>query len=258
MDAKGALDPSNSPKDDPSELPYILPNALVRQSTRATNRPLVTDGSTPGGNRSPQQLNKSPQELPEGKVDRPQNSGPSRQTSRRKAPSLQPSSPVLPIERSSREFFAESDASHQSIPTYLRDHELYSSPPKVSRFSWTNSNAPKTPNESRFSIATSTSSVPRYRTVESWVGAQTGRIDPAKFQDHLRREYEASNREPVPEVPSLPPPKSPSRRSKLVKHRPHMSDASVFRVHPGTRIDIPRTSLIPSEILDTRIQAHAL
>lgn len=255
-DAKGTWDQPNSRADGASELPRIPRKALVRQGTGASNRPLVSDSKLPGRNPSPQRLNAALQVLPEEDINHAQSSHPSRQASRRQAPSIQPSSPILPIERSIHEFFEESDASHQSIPTYLREHGLYSSPPKASRFSWTNSNAPKTSNDSRYSIATSTSSVPRYRTVESWVGAQTGRIDPAKFQDHLRREYEASAREPVPEVPSLP--KSPGRRSKLVKHRPHMSDASVFRVHPGTRIDIPRTSLIPSEILDARIQPHAL
>jgi hypothetical protein len=65
---------------------------------------------------------------------------------------------------------------------------------KPSRFSWTNSHSPKTPGAgdpaSRFSIATSTSSVPRYRTVESWVGNQTNRLDERNFQEYLEKEIE--------------------------------------------------------------------
>jgi hypothetical protein len=63
---------------------------------------------------------------------------------------------------------------------------------KPSRFSWTKSMAPKAPPDpsSRFSIATSVSSAPRHRTVESWVGNQTYRLDEGKFQEYLEREIE--------------------------------------------------------------------
>jgi hypothetical protein len=128
----------------------------------------------------------------------------SRQTSQREPASGKPSSPVLPVGRTSHEFFEESDLSFQSRPTYLGDTGPISnsSQPKISRFSWTNSQVPKTPQESRFSVETSASSVPRYRTVESWVGIQVGRIDAEKLQRHLRQQ---DNRQSsVPSVPDLP------------------------------------------------------
>ena len=189
------------------------------------------------------------------------------QKSQKSPPSLQRSSLVLPIENADDNFFDETESSRQSIPTYLRRTDSSSTRHKVSHFSWTNSQAPKTPNETRFSIATSTSSVPRYRTIDSWVGAQTGRIDPARFQEHLRREGRASV-ESIPDVPSMPL-KSPTKTSKSSKssksskpskhsqHRPDMSEPSIFRVHPGTRVDIPRASTVPSEVLDQRMNFHA-
>ena len=65
---------------------------------------------------------------------------PSRQTSQRQPPSGKPSSHVLPVGRTSHEFFEESDLSFQSMPTYLRNTSpsSTSSQPKVSHFSWTN------------------------------------------------------------------------------------------------------------------------
>ena len=184
---------------------------------------------------------------------------PSRQTSQRQPPSGKPSSPVLPIGRTSHEFFEESDLSFQSRPTCLGDigPSSTSSPPKVSRFSWTNSQVTKTPQESRFSVETSTSSVPRYRTVESWVGVQVGRIDAAKLQQHLRQQ--ANRQSSIPSVPDLPTtrPSSPQPK-KLIKQRRHVSDVSVFRMHPGTEIKFPRGSPIPSEILDTQVMPNAL
>lgn len=184
---------------------------------------------------------------------------PSRPRSQRRPPSGQPSSPVLPVGRPSREFFEESDLSFQSMPTYLRDAGLSStsSPQKVSRFSWTNSQVPKTPQESRFSFATSVSSVPRYRTVESWVGVQAGRIDAAKLQQHLRQQ--ANRKNSVPSVPDLPT-KQPSRpqSKKLMRQQKRVSDKSIFKVHPGTKIKLSRESVVPSEILDALTMPHTL
>lgn len=158
--------------------------------------------------------------------------------------------------------------------------ELQTTPPKASRFSWTNSQAPKTPMDvSRFSIATSTSSVPRYRTVESWVGVQAGRLDESVFQGYLEKEIEermarsqhsgetlgvtgttaviheasepTSNGHNEGETYASPPQVSkryvpaPTRRTSKLR-------ASDFMQHPGNKIVTPRVSLIPSEILDSR------
>ena len=183
----------------------------------------------------------------------------SRQTSQRQPPSGKQSSHVLPIGRPSHEFFEESNLSFQSRPTYLGDtgQSSTSSPPKASRFSWTNSQVPKTPQESRFSVETSVSSVPRHRTVDSWVGVQVRRIDAAKLQQHLRQQ--ANRQSSVPSIPDLSTTRPPSPQpKKLMEQRKHVSDGSMFRVHPGTEIKLPRTSTVPSEILDAQVMPHVL
>jgi len=257
-----------------NDLPSVPKKALLWPDASTSSWPLTTTIQAPGRTGSLNVSRNVLKEAAEEDVDESQNSTPPPKLSRLSSPSLQPSSPILPIERAEENFYDETESSHPSLPTYLRSAESFSIPPKPSRFSWTNSQAPKTPNETRFSIATSTSSVPRYRTIDSWVGVQTGRIDPARFQEHLRLEGRISSSESIPDVPSLPP-KSPSKaskssksskaskaskasgRSKASQRQPRMSDASIFRVHPGTRIDIPRTSTIPSEVLDQRLHPHA-
>jgi hypothetical protein len=175
------------------------------------------------------------------------------------------------------------------------DNEEY----KPSRFSWTNSQAPKTPMDpsSRFSIATSTSSAPRFRTVDSWVGNQTHRLDETRFQDYLEREIEdkisvavSNGSPPLPSNAESPKKGSPpdsneyelpkqsnsspetassgrrlhsesreygKRRKKSGRESrlsvPQARDSSAFMVHPGTKVRSPRVSLIPSEILDSRL-----
>jgi len=112
-------------------------------------------------------------------------------------------------------------------------------PPKVSRFSWTNSQAPQTPRELdlRYSVATARSSMPRYRTVESWVQQQTGRVEQ---EQQLREMLGQKGQEPVPDLPR--------------KYRaPSESTAPEFRVHPGEEVMIPRGSRVPSEILNTKM-----
>jgi hypothetical protein len=128
------------------------------------------------------------------------------------------------------------------------------SPPKDSRFSWTNSQAPKTPIQpaeitSRFSVATSRrSSVPRFRTVESWVGQQADHLEERAFQEYLEREIEDKISEPT--GPRVPRKQIKDGNNRLVTQS---SDSPMFRQHPGTEVRLPRVSLIPSEILDTRL-----
>jgi hypothetical protein len=42
--------------------------------------------------------------------------------------------------------------------------------------------------DARFSIASSTTSIPRYRTVESWVGQQTIQVEDQRFQEQLKQQ----------------------------------------------------------------------
>ena len=119
---------------------------------------------------------------------------------------------------------------------------------KPSRFSWTNSAAPRTPvltaaagttDVSRFSVATTASSVARYRTVESWVGHQASRVEEEAIQNYLEREIEER----------ITAASSTARRGRESKE----SRADML-MHPGTEVPLPRVSLIPSDILDSRIR----
>ena len=132
------------------------------------------------------------------------------------------------------------------------------SAPKPSRFSWTNSAAPKTPvmtatagmtDVSRFSVATTASSVARYRTVESWVGHQASRLEEEAIQNYLEREIEER----------IMAASSTSRESKGggggggAQPKRGNSNFSALLYHPGTEVPLPRVSLIPSDILDSKI-----
>ena len=171
--------------------------------------------------------------------------------------------------------------------------------------------------DARFSVTSSRNSVPRYRTVESWVGNQAGRYEEARIQEKLREQIDAairevnettgiaprvtrsespkgspvpSNREqnsPPPSVPDLParfqaaatalrtalkdegdmgmsrqvPDKEATKKTmfddlKATKHTTEESDAAIFRAHPGTKVEIPSGSYIPSMILDGKFGAR--
>ncbi|KAF2425708.1 hypothetical protein EJ08DRAFT_700254 [Tothia fuscella] len=137
-----------------------------------------------------------------------------------------PSSLVLPLEQAGNISHSRTDtktSTDGSIPAYLANivNGLPTCPPKISRFSWTNSQAPKTPMDPRFSMASSTNSVPRYRTVESWVGQQASRVEDQKAQEDIRRQIEEAIKEvneasgitPVGQIMSPPmPPRDIGRK----------------------------------------------
>lgn len=154
----------------------------------------------------------------------------------------------------------------------------------VSRFSWTNSNAPQTPHDpsrdtvtqgvGRDSYMTQRSSAPRFRTVDSWVNQQANRIQEQKLREQFRMTQSTTASDDIPEVPTVPkdvnvevtPPEPtekptetttplpplPSPPSKSVKHaRQDTRDtAPIFRAHPGTEVRFSTHSVVPSEILD--------
>lgn len=112
--------------------------------------------------------------------------------------SVLPSPSYLPIERPRSQSVSDTGTLDGTFPAYLANiapDEDEDSPPKVSRFSWTNSQAPRTPVDMRFSVASSVHSVARYRTVESWVGQQTGKLEENKMQDNLRQQIEMAIKE---------------------------------------------------------------
>jgi hypothetical protein len=190
--------------------------------------------------------------------------------------SVASSSPVLPIEGPGVDDSSSQKrrSSTPSITGPLKD--FTTSPPKASRFSWTNSQAPKTPQDlSRFSVATSASSIPRYRTVESWVGQQAGRLDEEAFQGYLQHEIEShikpdasavtltttliaekDPKESTSRISNYPPPVAKRGPPPVVRHS--RLRASDLMQHPGTEVPLPRVSLIPSEILDGKVGNSSL
>ncbi|EKG16504.1 hypothetical protein MPH_06280 [Macrophomina phaseolina MS6] len=173
-----------------------------------------------------------------------------------------------------------------------------------SHFSWTQSSqAPPTPHEpmtpaenGRASIVTTASSVARFRTVDSWVGNQAGRIPSTQLRSQPHFSYRQSTStngglgqvdegmpgwqqdnlaNAVPQVPSVPSrykeehqqqqqqqtQQQQQQTQPLPQHQRHptsYSDATVFRQHPGTEVQIPRGSLVPSEVLDAHVIPSAL
>lgn len=162
----------------------------------------------------------------------------------------------------------------------------------MSRFSWTNSNAPQTPHDAsrdtkttqvqRDSYMTSRSSVPRFRTIDSWVNQQTNRLEEQKLKEQFRLtsttvgSQDSEARDIVPEVPAIPknvqalressahlssqlpnrrpvtPPGLPGRNIKHQRHdtRTTVDTAPIFRQHPGDEVRFSTKSDVPSEILD--------
>lgn len=159
----------------------------------------------------------------------------------------------------------------------------------ASRFSWTNSNAPQTPHDpsrdtvaqplGRDSYMTSRSSVPRFRTIDSWVNQQSNRLEEQKLKQQFRMTQSTTySEDEVPEMPKVPEvPEVPKNASgitstpsgngdvpgKDVKHQRHDTDitvqtAPIFKAHPGTEVRFSTRSAVPSEILDMGRQNAAL
>jgi hypothetical protein len=132
----------------------------------------------------------------------------------------------------------------------------------MSRFSWTNSNAPQTPHDpsrdtvnapvvGRDSFVTTRSSVPRFRTIDSWVNQQSTRIEEQRLKQQFRMTQSTTYSDD--EVPEMPPvPKVNGLAGKDIKHQRHdtVDTAPIFKVHPGTEVRFSTRSTVPSEVLD--------
>ncbi|KAK8209854.1 hypothetical protein IWZ01DRAFT_331951 [Phyllosticta capitalensis] len=154
---------------------------------------------------------------------------------------------------------------------------------------------PNSYRESTTSTATTTPTT-RFRSVDSWVGHQTSRIESSDLRDQpplhfsfLRQNTGNGGGGGLGMVDegaagwgeeAAPPDVPPSYRDGggggggvvnvgsgggvagvAGNHRrqnTNHSDATVFRVHPGSEIKIPRGSLVPSEILDANMVHSAL
>jgi hypothetical protein len=116
---------------------------------------------------------------------------------------------------------------------------------RASRFSWQTSSGPRTPGmrSDRNSIYTTSSveSTPRFRTVNSWVAQQTGRVE--------KRQKKAD--EEVPNMPAIPTPLQigTNYQQKEIDH-------SAFQQHPGDEVELAPGSRVPSSILDKKIGAN--
>lgn len=149
----------------------------------------------------------------------------------------------------------------------------------MSRFSWTNSNAPQTPHDpsrdtaiaaqqigvGRDSFMTTRSSVPRFRTIDSWVNQQSTRIEEQRLKQQFRMTssttYSEGEGDTVPEMPKVPEGmggvgglgvNGKGDASAGVGHRRHdtVDTAPIFKQHPGTEVRFSTRSTVPSEILD--------
>ncbi|EOA87392.1 uncharacterized protein SETTUDRAFT_31659 [Exserohilum turcica Et28A] len=159
--------------------------------------------------------------------------------------STTPSSPVLPIEgqrhsassRNTRSILDDDEALQfaevqgrppSNLPAPPTFRQFLSNRPSISqrpgfggigamasRFSWTNSNAPQTPHDpsrdtvaqsvGRDSYITTRSSVPRFRTVDSWVNQQSNRVEEQRLKQQFRMtQSTACSDDDVPEMPALP------------------------------------------------------
>jgi hypothetical protein len=105
---------------------------------------------------------------------------------------------------------------------------------RTSRFSWTTSARGPTGDRDTVYTTSSIESAPRFRTVNSWVAQQTGRV-----------EKRAQNQKEVPAMPAIPLPLQAG-----VDHQRNPSEDPAFRAHPGDEIAVSNGTRIPSVILD--------
>lgn len=222
---------------------------------------------------------------------------PSRQNSHRRDNSATPSSPILPIQdmrrsastRNTRSLNGDEGALRypdpprqlSALPAPPTFRQFLSNRPSISqrpglggammsRFSWTNSNAPQTPHDpsrdtvnqpivGRDSFMTQRSSVPRFRTIDSWVNQQSTRVEEQRLKQQFRMTQSStySGESDVDEVPEMPPvPKNLKETSGLagkdIKHQRHdtVDTAPIFKQHPGTEVRFSTRSTVPSEVLD--------
>lgn len=221
------------------------------------------------------------------------NDTPSRQNSHRRDNSETPSSNILPIQdmrrsastRNTRSLNGDeeqlrySDLQQQQapLPTPPTFKQFLSNRPNISqrpgigggmasRFSWTNSNAPQTPHDAsrdtvaqpigRDSFMTQRSSVPRFRTVDSWVNQQSTRVEEQRLKQQFRmtQSSTSSDVDEVPEMPAVPKKLMESSENEP-KHQRHdttttVQTAPIFKAHPGTEVRFSVRSTVPSEVLD--------
>ncbi|KAI9649414.1 hypothetical protein NHQ30_001990 [Ciborinia camelliae] len=117
----------------------------------------------------------------------------------------------------------------------------------VSRFSWTTASQGAPQNRDTIYTTTSEETAPRFRTVNSWVAQQTGRVE-RKKQSDLE----------IPAMPELPI--EFAHRSQIPdplfvkKLQGEAGEDPAFSHHPGDEIKFGRGSRVSSAILDGKIR----
>ncbi|PQE15594.1 hypothetical protein CJF30_00005997 [Rutstroemia sp. NJR-2017a BBW] len=115
----------------------------------------------------------------------------------------------------------------------------------VSRFSWTTASQTQ---HNRDTIYTTTSeeTAPRFRTVNSWVAQQTGRVERKQLTD-----------QEIPIMPEIPAsyniPEVPAPLFSAERHQRNPSENPAFKHHPGDQVELQTGSRVPSAILDRKI-----
>ncbi|ESZ98345.1 hypothetical protein SBOR_1223 [Sclerotinia borealis F-4128] len=123
-----------------------------------------------------------------------------------------------------------------------------SAPPQnpVSRFSWTTASQGAPQNRDTIYTTTSEETSPRFRTVNSWVAQQTGRVE--------RKQQSDMEIPAMPEIPILYTHRSQVPEPLFTEgHQRMASENQAFRHHPGDEIELGRGSRVPSSILDKRV-----
>ena len=113
---------------------------------------------------------------------------------------------------------------------------------RTTRFSW-QTNTSKAPSNDRTSTYTtmSTDTAPRFRSVNSWVAQQTGRVE----REHMM----------ASQIPAMPPVPKPLQKSvaPIKHHQRQESDISAFNYHPGQKLSMTPGSRVASSVLDTKL-----
>jgi hypothetical protein len=104
------------------------------------------------------------------------------------------------------------------------------------KFSWVSSGMRRQGERDTIYTTSSEDSAPRFRTINSWVAQQTGRVERRRQSDH--------------EVPNMP--QIPLTLQIGVDHQRKASEDPAFRHHPGEEVEFSKGSRVPSVILDRK------
>jgi hypothetical protein len=124
----------------------------------------------------------------------------------------------------------------EPLPTKSNDAAASRQSYRQSRkFSWaTSARGHQGDRDTIYTTASIDSTPPRFRTINSWVAQQVGRVQKQQTQD-------------VPAMPDMP-----KTLQAGVDHQRKASEDPAFRHHPGDEIELSKGARIPSTILDKK------